>query len=327
MASVGYLESMAWLPALLLTLAPPTSADCTLVDFEGLGDVVPIGTIAGPVSITFGPSWHSLVDSDAGGSGNFAGEPSGETIAIFTATGDPITFSTPVASVEVAYVARASAIPITLTAYDGSGNVLASTSGHTVGHSSDGAACSGDPTGAYCLWDTLSIHTSVNDIESIVLEGAATIQFAFDDLRVCRTADSAANYCGPAVPNSTGSPASISALGSNVVQNHCFALMARDLPPHQFSLFLNAPSQAFVQHPGGSQGHLCLGGGIGRHVSQIGSASASGSITIDVDLGALPRPAPPFHRAVQPGETWNFQTWYRDGGDSNFTDGVSVTFL
>ncbi|MCP3916270.1 MAG: hypothetical protein GY711_12005 [bacterium] len=31
----------------------------------------------------------------------------------------------------------------------------------------------------------------------------------------------------------------------------------------------------------------------------------------------------------QPGETWNFQCWYRDnnpGPTSNFTDAVSVTF-
>ncbi len=31
--------------------------------------------------------------------------------------------------------------------------------------------------------------------------------------------------------------------------------------------------------------------------------------------------------AVLPGETWNFQCWYRDaGGTNNFTDVVSVLF-
>jgi hypothetical protein len=33
--------------------------------------------------------------------------------------------------------------------------------------------------------------------------------------------------------------------------------------------------------------------------------------------------------AILPGETWNFQAWYRDlnpGTTSNFTDGISITF-
>ena len=31
--------------------------------------------------------------------------------------------------------------------------------------------------------------------------------------------------------------------------------------------------------------------------------------------------------AVQPGETWQFQAWFRDvGGTSNLTDGVAVSF-
>ena len=49
---------------------------------------------------------------------------------------------------------------------------------------------------------------------------------------------------------------------------------------------------------------------------------------IPVDLNNLPRPNGTV--AVQAGETWNFQCWYRDknpGTTSNFTDGVSVLFL
>jgi hypothetical protein len=31
--------------------------------------------------------------------------------------------------------------------------------------------------------------------------------------------------------------------------------------------------------------------------------------------------------AVLPGDTWNFQAWYRDvGGTNNSTDGVEITF-
>jgi hypothetical protein len=47
-----------------------------------------------------------------------------------------------------------------------------------------------------------------------------------------------------------------------------------------------------------------------------------------VDLTSVPLP-PAFGYAVQPGETWNWQLWYRDvvlNPTSNFTDAISITF-
>ena len=38
-------------------------------------------------------------------------------------------------------------------------------------------------------------------------------------------------------------------------------------------------------------------------------------------------PTPTAFVAIQPGETWNFQAWYRDSGSNNFTDGLSIGFL
>ena len=83
-------------------------------------------------------------------------------------------------------------------------------------------------------------------------------------------------------------------------------------------------SQGFLNPPG-SQGVICLSGNIGRFnaPSQIIQGPSD---SIQVDLTAIPvNPT----TAVQPGETWNFQCWYRDnnpGPTSNFTDAVSVTF-
>ena len=48
---------------------------------------------------------------------------------------------------------------------------------------------------------------------------------------------------------------------------------------------------------------------------------------IQIDLTSIPV-NPPI--AVQPGDTWHFQCWYRDsnpGQTSNFTDAVRVMFL
>ncbi|MCP3916804.1 MAG: hypothetical protein GY711_14705 [bacterium] len=67
---------------------------------------------------------------------------------------------------------------------------------------------------------------------------------------------------------------------------------------------------------------LCLSGNIGRfhRTDQIIQGPEG---TLDVDRDALPvNPV----QAVMPGDTWNFQCWFRDGTTNNFTDGVGVTF-
>jgi hypothetical protein len=71
-----------------------------------------------------------------------------------------------------------------------------------------------------------------------------------------------------------------------------------------------------------------LGGAIGRHALQIDLVNAAGELSIKVDLSALQRPNGT--HAVVAGETWNFTCWHRDanpGATSNFTDGLSITFL
>ena len=101
-------------------------------------------------------------------------------------------------------------------------------------------------------------------------------------------------------------------------------LTASGLPPGQFGYFLAGRMQGF-SNPPGSQGILCLAGNIGRYdeVPEI-IQGPTGSFVLD--LGSIPVNPP---TAVQPGDTWNFQCWYRDanpGPTSNFTDAVSVTF-
>lgn len=132
------------------------------------------------------------------------------------------------------------------------------------------------------------------------------------------------NYCGPAVANSSGQSAVISNSGSTTVSDMNFGLVASNLPVNQFGFFLVSDTQGFVLMPGNSTGNLCLSGNIGRFNAQIQNSGPGGSISILVDLTALPvNPA----QAVLPGQTWNFQGWFRDvGSTSNLTDGLSVTF-
>ena len=148
-----------------------------------------------------------------------------------------------------------------------------------------------------------------------------TIPLSSDD-------DIGTNYCGPANLNSTGQSAVISAFGSTFASKKFVTLTASQLPLNVFGYFLNSDVQDFKPFPPGSNGNLCLGGGIGRHVKQVANSGAAGELVIKVDLTALPRPNGT--HSVVAGETWNFQCWFRDtvGGmtTSNFTDGIEILF-
>jgi formylglycine-generating enzyme required for sulfatase activity len=143
------------------------------------------------------------------------------------------------------------------------------------------------------------------------------------------TAQIGTNYCTPAVANSTGAPAVISGSGSAVVPANNLGLTSSGLPQGAAAYFLCSRTQSFVQNPSGSAGNLCLGNPIGRVVGGvILNAGLLGTVYVAADLNAMPQPSGTV--VVLPGETWNFQCWYRDavGGNatSNFSDGLEVLF-
>ena len=107
-----------------------------------------------------------------------------------------------------------------------------------------------------------------------------------------------------------------------------FSLMGSDLPSNSLTLAVTSQTQGFTQMPGTSVGNLCLGGAIGRFLPQAAASGVDGTVSLDINLNGLPQPTATV--AVMPGDTWNFQLWFRDslGGQpvSNFTQGVEVTF-
>ncbi len=138
------------------------------------------------------------------------------------------------------------------------------------------------------------------------------------------------NYCSTA-PNSTMLAASMSATGSVQVSANDITLECAEMPAFVFGFFIASRTQGFVMNPGMSDGNLCLGGSIGRYVGagQIMNTGGAGSISLTVDLQAIPQPNGPVSAAA--GDTWNFQCWFRDAGlsgtgTSNFSDGLSITF-
>ena len=133
-------------------------------------------------------------------------------------------------------------------------------------------------------------------------------------------------YCTTGV-NSSGRIAKLRAFGSQSAAANDFTLQVYDAPSEQFSFFLVSLGQDQINNPGGSQGNLCLGGGqaIGRFFGQIGQTQA-GQYHAQLDIHAIPIP-PTFDRVAMSGETWYFQSWYRDlGGTSNFSTGLGVVF-
>lgn len=136
-------------------------------------------------------------------------------------------------------------------------------------------------------------------------------------------------YCS-ASPNSTSASARIDARGIDVLARR-MELHGTDLPALVTAYSLASRSFGFVAFPGSSAGHLCLGGAIGRRVGgQVLTSDATGAVVEVVDLDALPQPTGTV--AVQAGESWHFQLWYRDTilglgiPTSNFTDAVRVNF-
>lgn len=135
------------------------------------------------------------------------------------------------------------------------------------------------------------------------------------------------NYC-IALPNSTGTTASISTQGSVSVLANSFVLTAQGATPNQFAIFFYGPGQ--TQTPLGD-GFLCIavgGSGLFRLVPPL-VLDSSGATTRAIDFGTAPTGAGAGQ--ILPGSTWNFQMWHRDstaggGSGSNLTDAVSVIF-
>ena len=133
--------------------------------------------------------------------------------------------------------------------------------------------------------------------------------------------------CAPAVPNSTGTFASIAGRGSAKVSNNTFTLQGEHLQPFNFVLPLAATDSGFVPGAGGSLGNLCLGGSIGRFLGSIQIVDPTGQVEVPVDLSLVPQPSGLVQ--VSPGETWHFQLWFRDsvlGASSNYTSALEVNF-
>ncbi|MCP3919405.1 MAG: hypothetical protein GY711_28035 [bacterium] len=134
--------------------------------------------------------------------------------------------------------------------------------------------------------------------------------------------------------NSTGTGATLSASGSTSTAIDDLVLTASNLPADVFALLLAAQG-AEMQLPLGD-GNLCIGGPglkIVRYLPATNSGPA-GQVTLGPGIVALSCSGPlgdPEVTCIDPGETWYFQTWYRDlggpcGGGVNTSSALGVLF-
>ncbi len=131
------------------------------------------------------------------------------------------------------------------------------------------------------------------------------------------------SYC-VATTNSIGQPALLDAVGRPGTASNCIELRGAEIPTGVFGYFLMSLHQGFLPLFGSSQGNLCLSLPIVRFSDDILVSSTSGEMVFVPDLSKLPQGT-----TVQPGDTWNFQLWFRDSNPmptSNTTNGLALTF-
>ena len=132
------------------------------------------------------------------------------------------------------------------------------------------------------------------------------------------------NYCLTS-PNSVGSGALISWMGTASAPADDFYLVATDVPPDQFLMFYYGAAETEI--PFGNGFRCVAAGGTGLYRFKPFKADIFGVAAMKVDWSQPPVGGSGFGIWLT-GETWKCQGWYRDpaagGSLFNLTDGLSI---
>lgn len=194
--------------AVAAVLATPVVASANgiiVLDFEGIGNEAPVGDYyngAGPANknfgVSFSPATLALIDADAGGTGNFANEPSPSTVMFFLDANEAILNVAAGFTTGFSFF-YSSSTTASVNVFDGlnaTGNLLASLSLRAQGFDN----CTGDPSGAFCNWTPIGVLFAGTAF-SIDFGGTAN-QTGFDDITF-----------GTDRPGEVPEPASLALLG------------------------------------------------------------------------------------------------------------------
>ena len=130
--------------------------------------------------------------------------------------------------------------------------------------------------------------------------------------------------------NSTGLGARLDAVGETSVAADDLTLTATQLPPNTAVLFLMADA---LRRAPFMDGLLCIGGPQSKifRIPPILNSGADGTASLSGGLVALSNTQlVPVAGGIQPGDTWYFQTYFRDmgscGNGANTSNVVGVVF-
>ena len=201
--------------AALLAASGVAQAEVIVLDFEGIGDQANIndfynggtdsmGNSGTDYGIGFGSNTLGIIDADAGGTGNFANEPSADTVMFFLtgtavlnyAAGFDTGFSFFYSSSTVASV-------FVYDGLDATGNLLATLDLSAQGFDN----CSGDPNGQFCNWSP--VGASFAGTAYSIDFGGTVNQIGYDDI----TFGSATAGGGDDDPTPAPAPAGLALLG------------------------------------------------------------------------------------------------------------------
>lgn len=148
------MKNMIVAAAALTAFAVPATAGVTTLTFEGVGNLSPVGNYYAPNYI-FSEETLALVDEDAGGNGNFANEPSPNTVMFFLDSNNAILDVTNGFTTGFSFYYSSSEVA-TVTVWDGFGGT-----GNLLGQINLAAQhndnCRGDPTGTFCNWTAAGV--------------------------------------------------------------------------------------------------------------------------------------------------------------------------
>ena len=148
------------------------------IRFEGIDNYEPVGTVDG---VVFGQGWTAVVDSDAGGTGSFANEPSPSTGAVLSndtssALDRRISFPQPVRTVSFFYTLYTDAGTPVVSFYSSDDAFLGTATMDVCGNTFCGSGCTGDPNGLSCSWTEL-VFTSSSSYVSYLEFSSTDLEF------------------------------------------------------------------------------------------------------------------------------------------------------
>lgn len=194
--------------ASLSAIAAAASASVITLDFEGLrngeaildfynGGTGSLGSSGVNYGVRFGPNALALIDADAGGGGNFANEPTPDTIMFFL-SGSAVLNYAPGFTTGFSFWYTTTTFGGTVTVWDdvdATGNIIG-----TIDLRALGSNCQGDPTGSFCNWAIGAL--AFNGVAKSIDFGGTVNQVGYDNITF-----------GSTNPNVVPAPATLALVG------------------------------------------------------------------------------------------------------------------